>query len=147
MRLQKQNRLTNPRSLRADDAAEYLGMGKTKFLQLVEKGIIPRAFTIDSIKIWDRFNLDALIDEAKEADQPTANNSFVRLYALIGRMRLVSARGVIVAAERIEANILENYLGPNRTLHELREVIRKDGMNFLTEFSEACREDLAARVR
>ena len=54
MRLQKQNRLTNPRSLRADDAAEYLGMGKTKFLQLVEKGIIPRAFTIDSIKIWDR---------------------------------------------------------------------------------------------
>ena len=129
MRLQKQNRLTNPRSLRADDAAEYLGMGKTKFLQLVEKGIIPRAFTIDSIKIWDRLVTNV-----------------VRLYALIGRMRLVSARAVIVAAERIEANILENYLGPNRTLHELREVIRKDGMNFLTEFSEACREDLAARV-
>ena len=126
MRLQKQNRLTNPRSLRADDAAEYLGMGKTKFLQLVEKGIIPRAFTIDSIKIWDRLVTNV-----------------VRLYALIGRMRLVSARGVIVAAERIEGNILEK----NRTLHELREVIRKDGMNFLTEFSEACREDLAARVR
>jgi hypothetical protein len=74
-------------------------------------------------------------------------NNMVRLYALVGRMRLVSARAVIVAAERIEANILENYLGPNRTLHELREVVRKDGMNFLTEFSEACREDLAARVR
>ena len=62
-------------------------------------------------------------------------------------MRLVSARAVIVAAERIEANILETYLGPNRTIHELREVARKGGMNFLIEFSEACREELAARVR
>ena len=61
-------------------------------------------------------------------------------------MRLVSDRAVIVAAERVEAKILETYLGPNRTLHELREVARKGEMNFLTEFSEACREDLAARV-
>jgi predicted DNA-binding transcriptional regulator AlpA len=38
-----------PRGLRADDAAAYLGMGKTKFLELVDKGTIPRAFTIDSI--------------------------------------------------------------------------------------------------
>ena len=73
--------------------------------------------------------------------------NLVRLYALIGRMRLVSARAVIVAAERIEANIFENYLGPNRTIQELREVARKDGLNALTEFGEACREDLAARVR
>ena len=72
--------------------------------------------------------------------------NIVRLYALIGRMRLVSDRAVIVAAERVEAKILETYLGPNRTLHELREVARKGEMNFLTEFSEACREDLAARV-
>jgi predicted DNA-binding transcriptional regulator AlpA len=77
--LQKQNHSTNRRGLRADDAAEYLGMGKTKFLQLVEKGIIPRAFTIDSVKIWDRLDLDALIDEAKEADQPTSNNSFDKI--------------------------------------------------------------------
>ena len=42
MRLQKQNQLTNPRGLRADDAAAYLGMGKTKFLELVDKGMIPR---------------------------------------------------------------------------------------------------------
>ena len=79
-----------------------------------------------------------------QADDVT---NLVRLYALIGRMRLVSARPVIVAAERIEANIFENYLGPNRTIQELREVARKDGMSFLTEFGEACREDLAARVR
>jgi hypothetical protein len=73
--------------------------------------------------------------------------NMVRLYAIVGRMRLVSARAVIDAAVRIEDAILETYLGPNRTLHEMRDFARKGGMNFLTEFSEACREDLAARVR
>ena len=71
--------------------------------------------------------------------------NMMHLYALIGRMRLVSARPVIDAARRIEDTILENYLGPNRTLHEMRDVARKGGINFLTDFSEACREDLAAR--
>ena len=51
------------------------------------------------------------------------------------------------AAVRVEDNILEMYLGPNRTLQELREFAHKGRMNFLTEFSEACREDLAVRVR
>ena len=78
MRMQKPNLLINPRGLRADDAAAYLGMGKTKFLELVDKGAIPRAFTIDSIKIWDRFDLDAVIDAAKE-DTPTENNSFDKI--------------------------------------------------------------------
>ena len=76
--LQRQNHLISPRGLRADDAAAYLGMGKTKFLELVDKGTIPQAFTIDSIKIWDRFDLDAVIDAAKE-DTPTENNSFDKI--------------------------------------------------------------------
>jgi predicted DNA-binding transcriptional regulator AlpA len=79
MRLQKQNRLTNPRGLRADDAAAYLGMGKTKFLELVGKGMIPRAFEIDGIKIWDRLDLDAVIDAAKQDTPPSENNSFDKI--------------------------------------------------------------------
>ena len=69
----------------------------------------------------------------------------IQLYALVGRMRLVSSRPVIDAAKGIEDTILENYLGPNRALRELRDVAHRGGMNFLTDFSEACREDLAAR--
>jgi hypothetical protein len=53
-------------------------MGKTKFLELVDRGTIPRAVTIDSIKIWDRLDLDAVIDAAKE-DTPTENNSFDKI--------------------------------------------------------------------
>jgi predicted DNA-binding transcriptional regulator AlpA len=46
---------TNPRGLRADNAALYLGMSKTKFLELVGQGVIPRAIEIGGVKIWDRF--------------------------------------------------------------------------------------------
>ena len=55
-----------------------MGMGKTKFLELVGKNMIRRAFEIDGIKIWDRLNLDAVIDAAKE-DQPAENNSFDKI--------------------------------------------------------------------
>ena len=79
MRLQKPNHLISPRGLRADDAAEYLGIGKTKFLELVDRGTIPRAVIIDGIKIWDRFDLDAVIDGAKEEDTPAENNSFDKI--------------------------------------------------------------------
>ena len=39
--------LLNPRGLRADNAAAYLGMGKTKFLELVDKGVVPKAIDIE----------------------------------------------------------------------------------------------------
>ena len=44
---------------------------------MVDKGAIPRAFTIDNIKIWDRFDLDAVIDAAKE-DATSENNSLIK---------------------------------------------------------------------
>jgi hypothetical protein len=73
-------------------------------------------------------------------------SNMVRLYALVGDMHVVSAREVIVAGQRVVDTILDTYLGPNRTLHELRDYARKGGMSVLTEFGEACRNDLAARA-
>jgi hypothetical protein len=55
---------------------------------------------------------------------------------------LVSDRTVIDAAVRVEDTIIETYLGPNRTLHELMEYANKGGLGF----REACRKDLAARA-
>jgi predicted DNA-binding transcriptional regulator AlpA len=73
-----QDRLIYARGLRADYAAAYCGMGKTKFFELVEKGIFPKAVMIDGLKIWDRLDLDAAFDAAKEAaeDAPSERNSF-----------------------------------------------------------------------
>jgi hypothetical protein len=70
----------------------------------------------------------------------------MRLVAMIGRMRLGSDRRVIDAARRVEKTIVETYLGPNRTLPELMDFADKGGMDFLIEFGEACRSELAARA-
>ncbi len=78
-----------------------------------------------------------------QTDDPAA---MVRLYAMVGRMRLVSDRTVIDAAVRVEDTLIQTYLGPNRTLRETMEYAHKGGMNFLTEFGEAARKDLAARA-
>jgi hypothetical protein len=71
----------------------------------------------------------------------------IKLYALVGQMRLVSSNPVIGAAERVMDTIVDTYLGPNFNLHELHALARKGGMNFLSEFGEACRAELAQLLR
>ena len=72
--------------------------------------------------------------------------ALIGLYAMVGRMRLVSDRAVVDAAVRVEDTVIATYLGPNRTLRETLEFAHSGGMNFLTEFGEAARKDLAARA-
>lgn len=67
----------------------------------------------------------------------------VKLYSLIGRMTLASSRTVVTKAERTLDAIIETYLGPNRTLHELLDDAKLEKLNFLVAFGEACRRDLA----
>lgn len=59
-----------PRGLSRPQAAEYVGVGSTKFDELVADGRMPPAKRIDGRKIWDRFALDesiaALADEGEE---------------------------------------------------------------------------------
>jgi hypothetical protein len=95
----------------------------------------------DFIAEASRVFADALTHQTED---PT---NMIPLYALVNRMRLISSSEVIDAAVRIERQILETYLGPNRTLHEMRDLARCGGINILIEFSEACREDLAAPLR
>jgi hypothetical protein len=80
---------------------------------------------------------DALTHQTEEI------TGLVQLYALLGRMRLVSDRLVVVAAMRAADIIIETYLGPNRTLHQI--MTHKDELDFLIEFGEAARKNLAAR--
>ncbi len=69
--------------------------------------------------------------------------SLVNLYALLGRIRLVASRTVVTAAERTLDVIIETYLAPNRSLHELLDEVKQGRLHFLVEFGEACRDDLA----
>jgi hypothetical protein len=68
--------------------------------------------------------------------------SLVMLYTKIGRMRILSSPTVIDSAERIGRKILDTYLGPDRNFLELREMINNNSIDILSEFTEACREEL-----
>ncbi|MFC3638178.1 hypothetical protein ACFONL_12480 [Camelimonas fluminis] len=52
-----------PRGLNRDEAAYYIGVGTTKFDQLVSDGRMPRGKRIDGRVIWDRAQLDVAFSD------------------------------------------------------------------------------------
>jgi predicted DNA-binding transcriptional regulator AlpA len=55
-----------PRGLSRVQAAEYIGVGVTKFDEMVVDGRMPRPKRIDGRKVWDRIKLDeafAVLDD------------------------------------------------------------------------------------
>ena len=77
---------------------------------------------------------DALVSDKSEIPQ------LVNLYALIGRMRILSSDQVVQAAERAGRLIIETYLSPNREFGDLPEFMEE--MDPLRGFGEACRREL-----
>lgn len=63
-----------PRGLSRVQAAEYVGIGATKFDELVNDGRMPKPKRIDGRKVWDRVQLDeafaALNDEGATKPNP-----------------------------------------------------------------------------
>lgn len=51
------------RGLRLEEAAGWLGVGRTKFLELVEDGRMPAPRRIDGVKVWDVRELDVAFDD------------------------------------------------------------------------------------
>ena len=57
-----------PRGMRAPVAAGYSGMSRSKFLDLVAKGLAPRPKKPSvGVTIWDRIDLDRWIDGMEQA--------------------------------------------------------------------------------
>ncbi|MCS3741587.1 hypothetical protein FHX16_003577 [Rhizobium sp. BK661] len=72
-------------------------------------------------------------------------SDLVLLYALVAQMRLICSRPIVDAAERTMDHIIEAYLAPNLSLHEIADLARSGAMNFLSDFGEVCRMELAAQ--
>jgi hypothetical protein len=68
--------------------------------------------------------------------------TFVKLYAALGRIRLVSAGPVLDAAEACCRQIIDLYSRPNMTVEQIRETFERDRFDPIKDFSTACRKEL-----
>jgi predicted DNA-binding transcriptional regulator AlpA len=59
-----------PRGLSRVQAAEYIGVGATKFDELVIDGRMPKPKRIDARAIWDRLELDEAFAALGSEDSP-----------------------------------------------------------------------------
>jgi hypothetical protein len=74
-----------------------------------------------------------------ERDDPGA---IMKLYALVAKMRLISPKSVVAAAEAALIVVQKTYEAPNRTLRQLNIFSASGDADPLLAFSEACRKDL-----
>jgi hypothetical protein len=113
---------------RHQDRAQRLSQEKTR-RQKLYKQFIDEA---------SRLYADALVHDQAEV------SALVGVYALIGRMRIVSSSAVVVSAEAVMRMILDTYFTPNRTFPQLREMMNSHAVDPLRSFSEGCRAELQA---
>jgi excisionase family DNA binding protein len=52
-----------PRGMSRDEAARYIGVGLTKFDEMVADGRMPRPKRIDGRVVWDRLRIEAAFSD------------------------------------------------------------------------------------
>lgn len=57
-----------PRGLSRAEAARYVGVGTTKFDEMVTDGRMPRPHRVGARAIWDRFKLDAAFSDLTDGN-------------------------------------------------------------------------------
>lgn len=90
----------------------------------------------DFIEVSARLYADALGHNEAELAK------LVKLYALIGRMRVLSSPKIVEAAQNVANTIIETYQAPNKTFRDLKGVVNSDAIDPLRAFSETCRDEL-----
>jgi hypothetical protein len=101
---------------------------------------------------WETRKRETLYgDFITEASQQLANafdhsldkpETVVKLYAILGRIRLVSSDAVLTAAEECCDRVVDLYAKPNRTMTEIFTTLHSGEFEFLKHFSDACRLEL-----
>ena len=68
-----------PRGLSREEAARYVGLGTTKFDEMVKEGKMPKPKRVGSRTVWDRVALDIAFTDLPDVD---SGNFFDRLYVV-----------------------------------------------------------------
>lgn len=71
-------------------------------------------------------------------------DTFVKLYGITGRIRLVATDPVLYAAEACIRQIIDLFAKPNMTVEQIRLVFERDRLDPLRNFSVACRKEFLA---
>ena len=69
-------------------------------------------------------------------------DTFVKLYGIMGRIRLVATNPVLDAAEACIRQIIDLYAKPTMTVEQIRLAFERDGLDPIKDFSIACRKEL-----
>lgn len=67
-----------PRGLSRDEAARYVGVGTTKFGEMVADGRMPKPKKIDERVIWDRLRVEAAFTDLPDVEN--AANPLDRMF-------------------------------------------------------------------
>jgi hypothetical protein len=66
----------------------------------------------------------------------------VELYSMVSRMRVLSTPRTIECANTIMLTIIDTYFSPNKSVRELRELIKVGDIDPLKDFSESARAEV-----
>ena len=69
-------------------------------------------------------------------------DTFVKLYGITGRIRLVATDPVLAAADASIRQIIDLYAKPNLTVEQIRLAFERDRLDPIRDFSVACRKEL-----
>jgi hypothetical protein len=83
-----------------------------------------------------RLTMEALSHSLEKPD------TFVTLYGIISRIRLVAADPVLAAAEACARQLVDLYTKPNMTVEQIRLAFERDRLDPIRDFSVACRKEL-----
>jgi hypothetical protein len=79
-----------------------------------------------------------------QLEQPA---TFVKLYGILGRIRIVAADPVLAAAETCCRQIVDLYAKPNMTMDQIRAAVDHGQVDPIKEFSTVCRTELREIAR
>jgi hypothetical protein len=83
-----------------------------------------------------RLTVEALTHSLEQAE------SLVKLYGILGRIRLVATDTVLASAEVCCRRIIDFYAKPNITVEQLRTALENHQVDLIKEFSTVCRTEL-----
>ena len=83
-----------------------------------------------------RLTVDALSHSLEKPE------TYVKLFGILGRIRLVAPDPVLAAAEACCRKILELYSKPNMTVEQIRIAFERDQLDPIRDFSVTCRHEL-----